>query len=75
MVAPAGRTAGFRTRRLLITGMAGMAGMAGVGKTALALQVAHAVAGEFPDGLLAAERGRHGQGLGSGARTAAAGAR
>jgi putative ABC transport system ATP-binding protein len=26
--------------------------MAGVGKTALALQVAHAVAGEFPDGLL-----------------------
>ncbi|MDI5904252.1 NB-ARC domain-containing protein, partial [Streptomyces sp. 12257] len=45
-MAPAGRTAGFRTRRLLITGMAG------VGKTALALQVAHAVAGEFPDGLL-----------------------
>lgn len=49
---PDGRSSGFRTRRLLITGMAG------VGKTALALQVAHAVAGDFPDGLLHA-RLRH----------------
>ncbi|MET7851347.1 BTAD domain-containing putative transcriptional regulator [Streptomyces avermitilis] len=44
--APAERRSAFRPRRLLITGMAG------VGKTALAVRVAHAVAAEFPDGLL-----------------------
>ncbi|MDT9701655.1 BTAD domain-containing putative transcriptional regulator [Streptomyces sp. P17] len=50
--APAERRLPFRPRRLLINGMAG------VGKTALAVRVAHAVAGEFPDGLLYA-RLRH----------------
>ncbi|MFC8664337.1 BTAD domain-containing putative transcriptional regulator [Streptomyces sp. NPDC057199] len=44
--APAGRRSGFRPRRLLITGMAG------VGKSTLAVRVAHAMAEEFPDGLL-----------------------
>ncbi|MFD7998269.1 AfsR/SARP family transcriptional regulator [Streptomyces mirabilis] len=44
--APADRRQTFRPRRLLINGMAG------VGKTALAVRVAHAVAGEFPDGVL-----------------------
>ncbi|MDQ1026928.1 DNA-binding SARP family transcriptional activator [Streptomyces umbrinus] len=44
--APAHRRSAFRARRLVITGMAG------VGKTTLAVQVAHAVAGDFPDGLL-----------------------
>ncbi|MFI7411843.1 BTAD domain-containing putative transcriptional regulator [Streptomyces sp. NPDC049627] len=41
--------AGRGPRHLLITGMAG------VGKTALALHVAHAAAGDFPDGRLFAE--------------------
>ncbi|CAL9516689.1 Regulatory protein AfsR [Streptomyces sp. enrichment culture] len=44
--APGRRRGAFPTRRLLITGMAG------VGKSTLAVQVAHAVADEFPDGLL-----------------------
>lgn len=44
--APGRRRGVFPTRRLLITGMAG------VGKSTLAVQVAHAVADEFPDGLL-----------------------
>ncbi|MFD4630211.1 BTAD domain-containing putative transcriptional regulator [Streptomyces sp. NPDC058284] len=42
----ANRRAAFQPRRLLITGMPG------VGKTVLTRRVAHAVAGEFPDGLL-----------------------
>lgn len=43
---PGHHGAGFRARRVLITGMAG------VGKSTLAVQAAHAVADEFPDGLL-----------------------
>ncbi|RSN44296.1 hypothetical protein DMH12_31690 [Streptomyces sp. WAC 04229] len=43
---PRGRRGAFRSRRMLI------AGMAGVGKTALAVEVAHAVAAEFPEGQL-----------------------
>ncbi|MEV1025616.1 BTAD domain-containing putative transcriptional regulator [Streptomyces sp. NPDC050264] len=47
---PSGEARGaFRSRRMLISGTAG------VGKTTLAVQVAHAVAGEFPDGLLYAQ--------------------
>ncbi|MEU8961048.1 BTAD domain-containing putative transcriptional regulator [Streptomyces sp. NPDC048491] len=42
----ANRRSAFQPRLLLITGMPG------VGKTALAGRVAHAVAGDFPDGLL-----------------------
>ncbi|MGV9451889.1 BTAD domain-containing putative transcriptional regulator [Streptomyces sp. NPDC003635] len=49
---PAERRLPFRPRRLLINGMAG------VGKTALAVRVAHAMAGNFPDGQLYA-RLRH----------------
>ncbi|MEV6951746.1 BTAD domain-containing putative transcriptional regulator [Streptomyces sp. NPDC051183] len=50
MLAPAGaETGAWRPRRFLITGMAG------IGKTALAVRVAHASAARYPDGQLYAD--------------------